>query len=178
MKSRSTSMLRRMQGLLCSRGMLVLCLLALWAPVMPAGAQATCQGVSSARCVGGGISMTMPVIEYDEKWKRTWGAIAIDIATDGEPGISGRTIGEFSRRKAKNLALRDCQAAGGDDCQVVLWYADQCAALALPDPVFGKRYGARAGQTKSEAARLALEECGSEDCKLVFIDCTDPVRVR
>lgn len=177
MKSRSTSMSGRIQVLLRSRSLPFLCLLALWVPGAPVWAQ-SCQGVTSARCVGGGISMTMPVIEYDEKWKRTWGTIAIDIATDGEPGIFGAWSTETSRRKAKRFALQECQAGGGDDCQVVLLFADQCGALALPNPVFGKRYGARAATTPEEASRLALEECGDPECQVVFVDCTAPVRVR
>ncbi|MGY1459212.1 MULTISPECIES: DUF4189 domain-containing protein [unclassified Luteimonas] len=142
--------------------------------VAPVWAQ-TCQGVSSARC-GTGVGFYVPPPPQPE-WKRTWGAIAIDIATDGQPGVFGAVNGAYSRREAKRLAQEKCEATGAQACKVVLWYAGQCAALALPTLASGRRFGARAAETTALASQMVLEECAGPDCEVVHIDCTIPVRV-
>ena len=137
----------------------------------------TCQGVSSARCVGTGFTWyhaPPPGPEY----QTTWAAFAIDVSVDGETARFGSASGHEKRKAARKDALERCRATGAQDCRIVLTFANQCAALAFPDPVYGKRYGARASRTSYESKRLALEECGSEECRVVEVNCTIPYRIR
>lgn len=137
----------------------------------------TCQGVSSARCVGTGFTWYHAPPPGPE-WQSTWAAFAIDVSVDGAPGRFGSASGHDKRRAARKDALERCRATGAQDCRIVLTFSNQCAVLALPDVVYGKRYGARAARTEYEAKRLALEECDSPECRIVDLNCTIPYRVR
>lgn len=137
----------------------------------------TCQGVTSARCVGTGFTWyhaPPPGPEYQS----TWGAFAIDVSVDGATARFGSSTGHDKRKHARKDALERCRATGAEDCRIVLTYSNQCAALAFPDPVYGKRYGARASTTTRESERLALEECDSPECRVVEVTCTIPYRIR
>lgn len=142
----------------------------------PAAAQ-TCQGVSSARCVGTGFTWYHAPPPGPE-WQSTWAAFAIDVSVDGAPARFGSASGHEKRKAARKQALERCQATGAQDCQIVLTFSNQCAVLAFPEVVYGKRYGARAGPNEYEATRLALKECGSPDCRVVELNCTIPYRIR
>lgn len=162
------------------RGRVQRVLLVLLASVAVFGGTAaaqTCQGVSSARCVGTGFTWYHAPPPGPE-WQSTWAAFAIDVSVDGAPGQFGSASGHDKRRAARKDALERCRATGAQDCRIVLTFSNQCAVLALPDVVYGKRYGARAARTEHEAKRLALEECDSPECRIVELNCTIPYRVR
>lgn len=156
---------------------LLLVLLASAAVFGGTAAAQTCQGVSSARCVGTGFTWYHAPPPGPE-WQSTWAAFAIDVSVDGAPGQFGSASGHDKRKAARKDALERCRATGAQDCRIVLTFSNQCAVLALPDVVYGKRYGARAARTEHEARRLALEECDSPDCRVVELNCTIPYRVR
>lgn len=108
-----------------------------------------------------------------ERWETRWGAIAMDNAS-GKTGIAGS---KSSRRKAEQAALAQCKGKGGGNCQVKLYYSNQCGALAWgSDQMFTAR-----GVTLEEASEYAVNECQSQTggkCEVFFSDCSLPEKLR
>ncbi|MBB3227111.1 hypothetical protein FHW69_001712 [Luteibacter sp. Sphag1AF] len=104
-------------------------------------------------------------------WADRWGAVAVDLGT----GQSGATSDQGSESQAKNEALSTCERNGGTKCEIVLWYFNQCAAIA-EKPEGGGFSNAHA-DTVERAEQLALQACGGS-CKVIYTKCSLPVRVR
>lgn len=102
-------------------------------------------------------------------WEKTWGA----IATDGVKSSLGSVVGVSSEKEAKQLALSDCEAKGGENCVVDLAYHNQCGAL-----VVGSGYISTGNApSENEAKQNALSNCKSGDssCRVYYSACTEPI---
>lgn len=102
-------------------------------------------------------------------WEKTWGA----IAPSPKGGVLGAAVGAKSKLDAESLALADCKAKGGADCQVQIAYQNQCAVMVLGDKVFNLSSAA----SIQEAATSGLQRCSKEDtnCRVYYSACTEPV---
>ena len=90
-----------------------------------------------------------------------YGAIALSDTT----GRWGSSYDLATQASAEEAALRYCNA---DDCQVVVWFANTCGAVARrPDFV---AWGL--GETREVAEDAALAECGTDACQVVGWACT------
>lgn len=108
-------------------------------------------------------------------YKDRWGAISID-STVSKGGI-GTVTGLASKRKAEKAALSQCRASGGGDgCQVLLTYYNQCGVIAWGDNYL-KTMGAA---TVESASKLALEDCSknTSGCQIYYSGCSYPERVQ
>lgn len=94
------------------------------------------------------------------------GAIATDDDVgDSEPGY-GIATGYDSKEEAKKAALKNCQEAGNDNCEVSVWF-EGCGAYAS-----SKKYsGSGWGKTQAIAEANALEKCGTDSCSIKVSDC-------
>lgn len=107
------------------------------------------------------------------RWESRWGAIAMDNAS-GKTGIAGS---KSNRREAERAALAQCKDKGGANCEVKLYYSNQCGALAWG----GDRMATARGVTLEEASRFAIGQCEKETgdkCEIFFSDCSLPEMVR
>lgn len=96
------------------------------------------------------------------------GAIAVDDEVgERDPGY-GYAINHKSRDSAAREAVRECRRSGNDSCKVVARF-DRCGAYAS-----SRKYaGAGWDNTKREAARMAMQKCGHERCKVHLAVCND-----
>jgi hypothetical protein len=145
-------------------------------------AQTACpQGVTpgSSQCLPSPQGGSQATQEAAPRWKLTWGAIALDDQT-----VSiGTSTGQASRRAALKEATRKCESIGGKECKVILYYENQCAAIAEPvadvNPMIASY---KVGLSSQEAVDTAIRECERENnagqCKAIYSNCTSPVRVR
>ncbi|KAF1707043.1 DUF4189 domain-containing protein [Pseudoxanthomonas sacheonensis] len=99
-------------------------------------------------------------------WADKWGAIALS-KTNNSVGVA---TGTPSKQAAQNSAVKDCVEAGGQNCEVVLSYNNQCAAMAWGDTRVGT---ARAG-TIEIASQQAMQSCiaKSNECRIVYSNCS------
>lgn len=110
------------------------------------------------------------------RWAKTWGAIAID----GTLGKLGAATGMANRRQAEQAAIAQCISnQGGEECKLKssIWsFRNQCAATAWGD-IHVSRVG---GETIEVATDSALKECKkySLNCRIVYADCSRPMRIR
>jgi serine/threonine-protein kinase len=61
------------------------------------------------------------------------------------------------------------QECGKADCAVVVWFRNNCGALAEGDDAYGYAYG----PNKADAQQLALEKCGENTagCEIICWAC-------
>lgn len=96
------------------------------------------------------------------------GAIAVDDEQgETEPGY-GFVTGYNTRRSAARAALEECRDKDNDNCKVVVRF-DACGAYAASR----KYYGVGWGETKHEAREMALDNCGSDNCRIIVAECED-----
>jgi hypothetical protein len=94
------------------------------------------------------------------------GAIAVDDEEgEREPGY-GFVVGMDNEHEAKAGALRECRKAGNRNCQVAVWFK-QCGAYASSRKHSGIGYGA----TKKQAEARALDDCGTDACRIQISEC-------
>lgn len=147
-----------------------------------ARAQTACpQGVTpgSSQCLPTPQGGNQGAQEATPRWKLTWGAIALD---DNTVSI-GTATGQASRRAALREAIRKCESIGGMECRIVLYYENQCAAIAEPvadvTPMIASY---KVGLSLQEAIDKAVQECeeknGAGKCDSIYSNCTSPVRLR
>ncbi|QCW24492.1 DUF4189 domain-containing protein [Lysobacter enzymogenes] len=110
------------------------------------------------------------------KWIKTWGAIAAE-AGSGRVGVA---TGKDSKADAKRSAMKACQT-GGRNCEVVLTYNHQCAAIAeVPDSDTSKmkKRGYATGPDEASSTRQAMSACEGANpgsaCKIAYSDCSKP----
>jgi hypothetical protein len=99
---------------------------------------------------------------------RATGAIAVDDPV-GHPANDagyGYVIDRDSRDEASAGAMHECERRGNDSCRVVVWF-DQCGAYASSREHAGKGFGA----TERVARARAMDECGSDRCRIVVSAC-------
>ena len=94
------------------------------------------------------------------------GAIAVDDEEgESDPGY-GVITGASSRDEAGRQALAECRKQGNKNCKVVVRF-DKCGAYAASK----KNAGIGFGSTAALAKIKALEECGTNACKIVVSEC-------
>lgn len=100
-----------------------------------------------------------------------WGAIAIDQTNSGV----GTAADMPSKRKAKEAAMLDCQAKGGNGCKISITYSNQCAVIAWGD----NHASVRGRTTLREAEMVAIADCEefTDNCRVYYSDCTYAERV-
>lgn len=104
------------------------------------------------------------------RWSDRWGSIAMD-----ESGAAGTIEDQPSEPAAKLQALTQCKANGGQSCEIVLSFHNQCAAVAqLPS---GGRVYATGAPTPEKAEEASLSRCGQGSCRIVYSRCSMPERV-
>lgn len=94
------------------------------------------------------------------------GAIAVDDEEgESDPGY-GVVTGAATRDEAGRGALAECRKSGNKNCKVVVRF-DKCGAYAASK----KNAGIGFGSTEALAKIKALEECGTNACKIVVAEC-------
>jgi hypothetical protein len=94
-----------------------------------------------------------------------FGAIAVNDSKGTAASEAGYGLGwGGTRREAERDAVKQCLAAGNDDCQVAVWF-ERCGAYA------GDRvnYGIGYGETLNKAESMALKDC--PHCQIIVSDC-------
>ncbi|MEO8382028.1 MAG: DUF4189 domain-containing protein [Acidobacteriota bacterium] len=94
-----------------------------------------------------------------------YGAIAYSLRTHRY----GYSTSERSRGSAERNALRSCRA---DDCQIKVWFRNNCAALATGNR--GSATGWGYDKNPRRAHQRALSECGkyANDCRVIVAACS------
>ncbi|WP_246193223.1 DUF4189 domain-containing protein [Pseudoxanthomonas yeongjuensis] len=125
----------------------------------------------------GGASGSSPIERPQGHWKLTWGAIAMDYS--GDVGV---TVGKFSENDAKRDALARCATWGAKKCKIEITYNNQCAVIVKPmrdGEISAGTAVVQGGPSIEAATRLAMSTCGekneTEECKVIYSDCTKPV---
>jgi serine/threonine-protein kinase len=92
-----------------------------------------------------------------------YGAIAFSQAS----GAVGYSYDFDSRDDAEERALQEC----GPRCEVVIWFKNACAALAVGDD---KGYGTGWAADRDRAEEIAMMKCeeNSDDCSVKQWACT------
>jgi len=76
-----------------------------------------------------------------------------------------------SREKAESVALQNCQQ-NGDDCEVIVWFYDQCGAVAAGD-ADDAYWGLGDGEGAARAdARNKCAQGGGKDCRIQAAQCS------
>lgn len=112
-------------------------------------------------------------------WRKTWGA----LAADPDSMWIGSATGHFSRRAAAKEAVDKCRAKGGQSCEVMLAYENQCAVIAVPAGDDGPMQVVyQSGPTIESAVQIAFPQCAAQNegrkCELMYSNCTAPVLVK
>ncbi len=97
---------------------------------------------------------------HGDRRSAKFGAIALSPGS----GAYGFSYDYGSRGEAEGRAMGHCRAAakGRKDCKVGVWFTNACGALARRSD---GGWGADWGNSRQEAARKALRNCGA-GCKL------------
>jgi hypothetical protein len=106
------------------------------------------------------------------EWQTRWGAIAVD----GRKGSLGTAVGMQSKGVAESTAMIECQAKGGENCEVDLAYYNQCAVMILGS----SKLNTASAATIEEATQVGMKTCTASDtnCRVYYSDCSYPVRTR
>lgn len=135
----------------------------------PPGFIPNAAGTPNMQCIpAGGLGGANGVFE---KWERRWGAFTNDVDT----GKIGVATAMTTKRKAVKEAMRDCQARGGTQCQLLLTYTNQCAAIATGPQANGTYAISSAGGVNATVAkRVAMDECTkrSDSCEIFLTECS------
>ena len=93
------------------------------------------------------------------------------IAYGAQSGAYGDANNWDSQQQAEDTAMKNC-SAHGDDCQVMVWFNDQCGAVATGDgidPVWGL------GDGEGAAREAAINKCtaaGGSNCTIQDATCS------
>lgn len=101
--------------------------------------------------------------EPDNGGPGNYGAIAFSVST----GASGWSNNFSSVSEAQSAAVNSCDKP---DCQVVVWFKNNCGALAVgKDNCWGTGWA----DSRAEAERLALKTCGNygDNCRVECWSC-------
>lgn len=142
----------------------------------PQGGQGT-MGCAPIPNHEGSANESAPISRPQGHWRLTWGAIAMDYS--GDIGVA---VGERSENDAKREALARCANWGAKNCKFTLSYNNQCAVIVKPMQNGEVVAGApivQSGPSIEAATRLATSACvkknDSEECKVIYSNCTKPV---
>jgi hypothetical protein len=106
------------------------------------------------------------------RWADHYGA----IATDEPRGAMGAATNMLSKISAENAAMSNCKEKGGVNCDIQIWYTNQCVALV----VGGKIFNVNSGASVTEAAEKGMQMCKpvANDCHVYYSACSLPVRIQ
>lgn len=150
-----------------------------------ATAQTACPGgvaAGSAQCgpspashQSGQSAPAPPVVRHVDvgEWKDSWGAISADPIK----GVVGGVIGMQSEDSAREIASSRCADSGGKSCEMLLVYANQCAAVAWPETLDAKVVS-NSDLTIEKASKKALDTCvklGGGKCEVVYSTCSERI---
>jgi hypothetical protein len=106
-------------------------------------------------------------------WENRWGAFAYDRT--GVVGVSAR---QKSKSEAIQAAMTDCISNGGVQCTIGAAFGNDCIALVIhPNNILYKE-DTLIEQAKKEAMNLCNQDGTTHACKLIYADCSLPVRIR
>lgn len=88
------------------------------------------------------------------------------IATSDETGAWGYAYNYPSQSQAEAAALQECGERG---CQVEVWFANACGAVAKD----GRNVGWGWAESRAEAEAKAVSACGTGTCRIEVWACTD-----
>jgi hypothetical protein len=111
-------------------------------------------------------STTRQALGPAPKWTDQWGAIVMDQHS----GEYGTATGRMTKAQAVNEATHDCAINGSGNCQLLIAYYNQCAALVWG---VGKTTAANA-QTEEVAQTQAMTKCAANglQCKVIYSGCS------
>ncbi len=104
---------------------------------------------------------------------KAWAAIAHD-PVKRSLGMAGQDNGISERREAEQGAIEACRANGGADCQLLLVYRAECAAIAVGmGPDGNANLYADKGRSEEQALASALARCGkgAQMCQKLNSNC-------
>jgi hypothetical protein len=87
------------------------------------------------------------------------------IATN-ESGEWGYAYNYTTQAQAEAEALKQC---GKSDCEVRVWFANACGAVAENAEIIGWGWG----ESREEAEAKAITACGRGNCTITTWACTD-----
>lgn len=104
-----------------------------------------------------------------EIWEDRYGA----VANDPIAGKVGSSYNEGSYDSAKEIAIKNC---GTDNCDVISLFRNMCTAAAYTQDNI---LSVKNGKNEREAKKAAFNSCkkNGAGCKLLFVECSLPVRV-
>jgi len=133
----------------------------------PARAQVPCSTVCSRYDQGQCVEYTHYSCEGIKAPPPSYGAIAYGRTS----GAWGTSYQWTSQSKAESVAMQNCKEHG-DDCEVMVWFKQQCGAVAAAD---GKDafwgLGANEGQARAQAQRKC-EDAGGKGCEIQAAQCS------
>ncbi|MBN7830115.1 DUF4189 domain-containing protein [Stenotrophomonas maltophilia] len=140
------------------------------------------QGVLGCAPIPGGVdSSSSPTAPAPSgKWEKRWGAIAEDSSANARRVVSATGVSESrkSKSEAVSVALDQCRLGGGQKCQVLIVYNNQCVALAdTPKGATSASSIAARAETLELARRNALEQCkaaaNGTECSVIYSACSE-----
>lgn len=107
-------------------------------------------------------------------WEDRYGAVAYDM----KGGQAGASTNKPSEGRAESGAISVCNDDGGKECEIVLSFKNQCAAIAIPDA--GDYVSSATAGNDSDAVDRVMKRCtkGGQHCAVTYHDCSLPVRVQ
>jgi uncharacterized protein DUF4189 len=142
----------------------------------PIGGQGT-SGCAPIPNYQGGTNGSTPIARPQGHWRPTWGAIAMD-----QSGDVGVTVGKLSEDDARREALARCANWGAKNCKVELAYYHQCAVIVKPmreSEIVAGMAVVQGGPSIEETTQFATSTCmtknGTNECKVIYADCTKPI---
>jgi serine/threonine-protein kinase len=117
-------------------------------------------------------ALTLPILSLDAHQ-----AVANDyygaIARSSTVGSHGYAYDYATREAAETRALRECESySGSGDCEVLVWFANGCGALAEGN---NGAAGTGWGAERETAEYYAIETCehhGGDSCNVIRWVCT------
>lgn len=106
------------------------------------------------------------------EWQIRWGA----IVADADKGILGTSTGMTNKGEAEYVAMVDCRAKGGGNCEVELAYYNQCGVMIVGD----RGYNTASAATIGEATQMGMRTCAASDenCRVYYTNCSHATRIR
>lgn len=105
-------------------------------------------------------------------WKSQYAAVVM-----GKGGSGFTAMGPAdSKRAAETAAMKACRERGGLDCKLIVSFGNQCAAISWGLTV--RTVGMGPTLASAEADAVSRCETDTDDCRVYFSDCANPLKVR
>ncbi|MDR1276498.1 MAG: DUF4189 domain-containing protein [Candidatus Accumulibacter sp.] len=104
-------------------------------------------------------------------WERQYGAIVIDKTTPNVGVVGVEHLS--SKQDAENAALSKCKKKGGQNCEIVGSYSNQCGALVWGDEFFSV-YSAGSADNAITSSMQSCER-RTKNCEVFYSDCSLPI---